>query len=534
MSDGSWDAQTRLKSLEDFAKLVTSVGRSDRVLELTAREAQTALRATTVSLSVWEHELGRWRTLVNVGELGPGEVTFPQDEVYLLNDYPLEQEAMLSGLPYIADLDETVLPAHPAAAALVARLGKQSALGVPVFLDGRVWGELYATRSDEEEPFRAAEFDFAVAVASQVSAAIGQAEHVAHVQHLAYTDPLTGLANRRAFTDRVDAALAMDDPEGLVTAMIAVDLNGLKRLNDEHGHDAGDAALKLLGRVLTQSMALWPGAVAGRIGGDEFCILLERVAPETVAALATDLCARADRVLGEGIACGVATTADMSGDVRSSLSFFRLADAAQYRAKRGGFTTPVFATDFLSIEEFAPPHRDRRTFRGRDDHDIAGILNGIVDALAMCQTHDMVKRIACAADVLTTAAQGVSWFVSERSATSDRILTREGGVVRRPDDVPDDAQYPAADPGFFAVDDFPQTQTALSGRGVYLSIDDPEADPREVELIAGESCTQILMVGGTTRTGTSYLLEIYGDAHTPSLGAVTSLAQASVAMALFS
>ena len=78
MSEASWDAQSRLKSLEEVAKFVTSVGRSDDVLELTAREAQTALRATTVSLSVWEPELGRWRTPRAgrvLGELGPGEVT---------------------------------------------------------------------------------------------------------------------------------------------------------------------------------------------------------------------------------------------------------------------------------------------------------------------------------------------------------------------------------------------------------------------------------------------------------------------------
>jgi len=90
------------------------------------------------------------------------------------------------------------------------------------------------------------------------------------------------------------------------------------------------------------------------------------------------------------------------------------------------------------------------------------------------------------------------------------------------------------DPGFFVLDEFPQTKAALSGRAVHLSVDDPDAHPREIELITGESCTQVLMTGGTTLTGTSYLLEIYGDASTPSLSAFAALAQASVAMALFS
>lgn len=533
MSEGSRDAAARLKSLEDFAKLVTSTGRSDRVLELAATEAMKALEASAVSLSVWERELGRLRTLVNVGELSPGEAAFPVEEVYPLGEFPTEHEALLTGLPYVAQLG-SLDQLLPPAVALLAQLGKGSALGVPIHLDGRVWGELYAARVASLEPFTSEDFDFAIAVAFQVAGTIGQAEHVAQVEQLAYTDPLTGLANRRAFVERLDAALAHELVPGLVTALLTVDLNGLKRLNDQRGHDAGDAALKMLGRVLTQSMALSPGAVAGRIGGDEFCLLLKHATLETVNAVASDVCERAGRVLGEGISCGVATTDDLPGGVATTRSFFRLADAAQYRAKRRGLATPVFATEYLSIEEFVPPGRERRTYRGRDTHDVGAILNALVDALALCVTSDSVKRIACAADVLTTAAQGVSWFVSEQHAGTDRILTREGAVVRRPDGVDEEAQYPTADPGFYLVGDFPVTESALGGHAIHVSVDDTQADPREVELIVAESCSQVLMAGGKTTNGTSYLLEIYGDSHTPSLSDLSSVAQAAVALALFS
>ena len=533
MRSTSDELESRLESLEELVGLVRSAGAPNRILELGAHGARGVLEASTVSLSIWDREIGRWRTLVNVGELGPGEETFPDHEVYALHDFPAEAAAMVAGQAYLigAGADD---PALSSSLELLEGLGKRSALSAAVVLDGVVWGELYATRTHDAAPFDPADLDLATAVASQLGMVIAQAELVAEFQHLAYTDPLTGLANRRAFTQRVDAALSREGASGVVTALLTVDLNGLKQINDERGHEAGDAALQLLARVLTQPTARPADAVVGRIGGDEFCVLLERVTSETVVAIAEDVCERAVRALHAGVACGVATTADLSSSDRSSQALLRLADAAQYRAKHSGAPAPRYASEVRDVGETASPGRDRRAFRGRDDHDVGQILNGVADALAHCQTRDMVKRIACAADHLTTAVVGVSWFVSERFSNSDRILTREGGVIRRPNGVDAASQYPAVDPGFFVLDEFPQTKAALSGRAVHLSVDDPDAHPREIELITGESCTQVLMTGGTTLTGTSYLLEIYGDASTPSLSAFAALAQASVAMALFS
>ncbi|WP_416357574.1 diguanylate cyclase domain-containing protein [Aureimonas phyllosphaerae] len=89
----------------------------------------------------------------------------------------------------------------------------------------------------------------------------------------ALKDALTGLANRRGFegmlAERCDAAIA----SRLGFALVVVDLDGLKEINDRHGHDAGDEAIRRVGAWLRDHVR--PGEAAARIGGDEFHLLLE-------------------------------------------------------------------------------------------------------------------------------------------------------------------------------------------------------------------------------------------------------------------
>jgi len=99
------------------------------------------------------------------------------------------------------------------------------------------------------------------------------------LMHQATHDPLTGLPNRTALISRLSAA------KGRV-GVCYIDLDGFKEINDKHGHDAGDTLLRVIaeriGRVATDQ-----GALAARIGGDEFLVLANR--PEHVAALTRDI-----------------------------------------------------------------------------------------------------------------------------------------------------------------------------------------------------------------------------------------------------
>ena len=106
------------------------------------------------------------------------------------------------------------------------------------------------------------------------------AEREAHFRELAYTDPLTGLANRRAFMGELHREVDAGRP----FVLVFLDLDGFKGINDLRGHDVGDAVLVEVGRRLRDQLPA--DAVACRLSGDEFAILLRGVSPVEVRPLA--------------------------------------------------------------------------------------------------------------------------------------------------------------------------------------------------------------------------------------------------------
>ncbi len=185
-------------------------------------------------------------------------------------------------------------------------------------LHGRAWGELYVARPVGAPVFGRGDADFATVLASVVAAGIAQTERLEEARRLAFTDALTGLANRRAVDVRLDEAIERHRRDGVVVSLVVCDLNGLKRVNDTRGHAVGDRLLERFGSVLSLCGAMLPGALAARLGGDEFCLLAVGPPADEVVDAAVELCRRAAELeLGEGVACGVASTEDPIGAVRS-------------------------------------------------------------------------------------------------------------------------------------------------------------------------------------------------------------------------
>ncbi|MGW0625939.1 diguanylate cyclase domain-containing protein [Streptomyces sp. NPDC002758] len=343
-----------------------------------------ALDGSFAALSVWERELGRLRVLVNVGERAPDEAEFPDDEAYPVHQFPeiteFLHERWAGGGGANAWVENAEGPTegrpgyfHQRVAAL-RRRGRGCCVVAPVVLHGRAWGELYVARPAGAPVFGRADADFATVLAAVVAAGIAQTERLEEAQRLAYTDALTGLANRRAVDARLDEAIDRHRREGVVVSLVVCDLNGLKRVNDSQGHAVGDRLLERFGSVLSLCGAMLPGALAARLGGDEFCLLTVGVPADDVVKAADELCRRAAELeLGDGVACGVASTEDPIGPVGSARRLFRLADAAQYRAKamcadrpvvagRGGPDDPVIR---LADEPSPEAPAERRRFRGR-------------------------------------------------------------------------------------------------------------------------------------------------------------------------
>ncbi|SCD77483.1 diguanylate cyclase (GGDEF) domain-containing protein, partial [Streptomyces sp. SolWspMP-sol7th] len=207
------------------------------------------------------------------------------------------------------------------------------------------WGELYVARRAGAPVFGQAEAGLATVLAAVVAAGLAQLHRLEEARRLAFTDPLTGLANRRLVDQRLDEALERHRDEGLVLSLVVCDLNGLKRVNDTQGHAVGDHLLERFGCVLSRGAArLGTGTLAARLGGDEFCLLALGPGADEVVAVAEEICAAAYALdVGEGVACGVASTGDPIGPVASARRLFRLADAAQYEAKGLAARRPVVA-----------------------------------------------------------------------------------------------------------------------------------------------------------------------------------------------
>lgn len=158
------------------------------------------------------------------------------------------------------------------------------------------------------------------------------------VQHLAEHDVLTGLPNRALLLDRLERALAAARREGGLVALLFIDLDGFKPVNDRHGHDVGDALLQGVAARLREGLR--EADTAARVGGDEFVVLLPGVASvEAAQQVAAKLRASIDRpfMIGQrrlaiSASIGIALS-PRDGDHPAEL--MRSADKAMYEAKRG-------------------------------------------------------------------------------------------------------------------------------------------------------------------------------------------------------
>jgi diguanylate cyclase (GGDEF)-like protein len=156
----------------------------------------------------------------------------------------------------------------------------------------------------------------------------------------ALRDPLTGLPNRRAFERRLAEDLADVAHRGGAVALGALDADGLKGVNDERGHAAGDACLRHLAATLTRRVG--ERGWAARWGGDEFVAVVREAAGEPaaetlLAEVEAELAAAPVALPGGGeTALHVSWGVAQAGDGESAQALFARADAALYRAKRAG------------------------------------------------------------------------------------------------------------------------------------------------------------------------------------------------------
>jgi diguanylate cyclase (GGDEF)-like protein len=158
---------------------------------------------------------------------------------------------------------------------------------VPLTARGSQLGALSLYRRGTCRGFRVPEQELVEQFADVAAIALHNARNVTELQTLASTDDLTGLANRRRFYQELARANADGLRHHTPLALILLDLDNFKAINDRHGHCKGDDILRAVGAAVQSRIRA--GDLAARVGGDEFAILLPHTTQEQAAKLAADV-----------------------------------------------------------------------------------------------------------------------------------------------------------------------------------------------------------------------------------------------------
>jgi diguanylate cyclase (GGDEF)-like protein len=504
-----------LRAVLRVSQAVAGAQHFDDALEVIAEQTLIVLDAASFSISRWERQRGVLRTLINVGDLGPGEERWPRDEVYPLADYREVTDLLRQGRPYVNSIDNDDENAS-ASVSLLRRLNKESELAVPVMYDSAMWGELWAT-GNRGRRFGPDDVRLLAAIADQVSVAIGRSELFSEVSRYANEDPLTRLANRRG----LDECLRAFENSDSGPTLLVCDLDGLKRVNDRDGHPAGDRLLRGVADALSDVASEFRASLVARLGGDEFCVILPSSSVTDAQRLACTASRRISRELGPdaSLCWGVAAR---DADTSTAHELLSKADAALIEAKRLG---PGRLRLYMPGESGLPgvPNRRRespvRRRRMTDD-----LVPRIVELLEQRPPASTLSALELLASELSRAVNAAAWSIS---ATTDdlagvrtvlgveTVLDRPSGlrVVERAKDT----VYP--------LGDYPTTAWAIEHGSTFVAgIDVPGSDHAEVEALQDLGYRAVLGVG--TFDGLSgYLLEIYSDGDHTELAAIAPIAR---------
>jgi diguanylate cyclase (GGDEF)-like protein/PAS domain S-box-containing protein len=236
-------------------------------------------------------------------------------------------------------------------APLAAKAGLRAAFAFPILFGNEVFGVMEffsrASRPPEEVLLQSVR-----SIGAQIGQFMARRQAEERVHHLAHYDELTGLPNRSMFNQRLSHALAQARRHAKPLAILFIDLDRFKNINDTLGHEAGDRVLKEVGQRLQG--CLREGDTVGRLGGDEFVVLIEELPePVHVAAVAQKILAAVVKPFVVGAqefhitaSIGISTYPDDSEDMQGLL---KNADIAMYRAKEQGKNNYQFYSALMNV-----------------------------------------------------------------------------------------------------------------------------------------------------------------------------------------
>lgn len=321
------DVAGEQSTLREIATLVAAASDPAEVFDAVAQAAARILCLPAGVVTLFRdgaaHRVGAWSVAERVGD-GPLRAVDLSGPSATALVYRTKRAARTTYAKVPNDIDTQTLSAR----------GLVASVAVPVFLGSELWGAVAAASAGE--PILPGAEERLSRLAELVAVSLKTAEERQLLAERATTDSLTGLANHRAFQERLRAEVerAVRHDRGL--ALVLMDLDHFKEINDTHGHQAGDEVLAESARRLSQEVR--GSELLARIGGEEFAWLL----PEADGLEAWQAAERARAAVGQKPFPGVGTIMMSAGvcDIYeaggSAPDLFRFADGALYRAKTQG------------------------------------------------------------------------------------------------------------------------------------------------------------------------------------------------------
>ncbi len=339
------DADSRRK-LVDILHEVTGDLSVTELFHLLVRRAARALGVSHCSVVLARP--GEMQAVVVAAFENPGL----QQLTIHLDRYPELKAALDSGMPVLVDDIDT----HPIYEGVRHVWGIEgievpirSVIALPFSIERGQYGVFLVRRTRDQEPFGVADLEFAQAVISAAVAVIQRAQMVentmadnARLEQLAQTDPLTSLLNRRALTERLTAEMERALRYDSTLALLLIDLDHFKKVNDTYGHLVGDDVLRDVGQLLTATVR--GNDIVARYGGEEFLVLLPETDDTGAEAFAERIREAVDQhqFAPEAAFPSLHLTASIgvavfpAARIESVEDLFARADAALYRAKADG------------------------------------------------------------------------------------------------------------------------------------------------------------------------------------------------------
>lgn len=221
--------------------------------------------------------------------------------------------------------------------------GERFWLLIPMVSRNNVLGVVAIGRRGETR-FEGHEIRFAMAISDYMALALVNARLYEEMQKLATTDQLSGLLTRRAFFDRSESVIR-DEKGTTEFAVLILDIDHFKRINDDFGHIVGDEAIRRVASVFQRNLREID--IVGRYGGEEFCALLPRASREESFSIAERICGIVRDLSIDGIdrkiTVSIGVASSPAEAIESVSTLLDCADSALYTAKRSGRDQVRFA-----------------------------------------------------------------------------------------------------------------------------------------------------------------------------------------------